>query len=164
MTDSKSNSALAIYEAASKGDLQTCKDLHDTNQAYAANMALMGASSVMNDIRTKHGASEVEFKFLAQINQMEEKDGKEIDSKQWKSLWLSSEKILGGRIKSNPTDFEKYKKCMPVVEWAMEKGAYPLWGIQQSQLYTYQQKGYYNKSISMLRGPGEVSRGTFKKD
>jgi len=46
--------------------------------------------------------------------------------------------------------------------WAIERGACLLWTIQQLQ-ETSISISKYNKNISMLKGPGEVTRGTFLK-
>lgn len=45
--------------------------------------------------------------------------------------------------------------------WALLNGACMLWGIKQEPQRNKVSVMKYNKSISMLKGPGEVARGTF---
>ena len=55
-------------------------------------------------------------------------------------------------------------KQKEIWQWALENGACLLWGFQQEAHQSRVFVMKYNKNISMLRGPGEVSRGTFKKE
>ena len=55
-------------------------------------------------------------------------------------------------------------KQKEIQQWAFENGACLLWGFQQEQHRPKVQVMKYNKNISMLRGPGEVARGTFKQE
>lgn len=49
--------------------------------------------------------------------------------------------------------------------WALANGACYLWTIQQPRDDTEYIKAYgYSKNLSMLKGPGEVTKGTFKQD
>lgn len=42
-------------------------------------------------------------------------------------------------------------------------GVCPLWGIQQSP-HSIKKVSGYAKKVSMVKGPGDVKKGTFKKD
>ncbi len=56
-------------------------------------------------------------------------------------------------------------KVKSTYDWALKNGASLLWGIQQPKpkwIYTRDKSLTYGKNISMLKGPGEVSKGTFK--
>lgn len=55
-------------------------------------------------------------------------------------------------------------KKEPEYMWAWKNGASLLWGIQQPKrdILVRDREHTYPKNLSMLRGPGEVAKGTFK--
>lgn len=55
-------------------------------------------------------------------------------------------------------------KNKDICQWAFQNGACLLFSYTQSIQETATIVSKYSKNISMLKGPGEVSKGTFKKD
>lgn len=55
-------------------------------------------------------------------------------------------------------------KQKEIWQWALDNGACLLWGFQQEPHRSRLSAMKYNKNISMLKGPGEVARGVFKKE
>jgi hypothetical protein len=53
-------------------------------------------------------------------------------------------------------------KHTEVMWWAFANGACLLWSMQQVHAPVSVEVFKYNKPISMLKGPGEVKKGTFK--
>ena len=77
-----------------------------------------------------------------------------------------------GKQEIMDTTDEKQKEIMrasiekqkEIKEWAFKNGACFLFGFQSQSHQAIASVMKYNKNISMLKGPGDVPRGTFKKE
>ena len=50
-----------------------------------------------------------------------------------------------------------------IVKWCLENGASYMWcGTQPAGTWVWEKSNDTNRELSMLRGPGEVSKGSFK--
>ncbi len=72
-----------------------------------------------------------------------------------------------GKVKEDYDDDNKNKPLVKdhneIFNWALANGSCLLWSFSQKRHYSKFTKMSYNKPITMLKGPGEVPRGTFNK-
>lgn len=128
------------FQAGYEGKLDMVKAF--VKDGADINLGSMGASKRQDEIREKHGESKLEMEHL--------NDPKLI------------KKLLAESIKSDPTDFAVYKDATQVVEWSLQNGACLLFTfVQKESKQTSAQTNSFFSRVSMLRGPGDVPKGSF---
>ena len=62
------------------------------------------------------------------------------------------------------SDKQRVKELEKWIWQCVEHGACLLWAIQQPNPgFVYKQGNFYNKNLSMLKGPGDIPKGSFKE-
>ena len=64
-------------------------------------------------------------------------------------------------LQSRGADITCAGKQSQIAQWALDNGACLLFGFTQWEKHTGVIGYKYNKNVSMLRGPGDVPKGTF---
>lgn len=128
------------FQAGYDGNLDLVKSA--VKGGADVNLGSMAASKRQDEIREKHGESKLENEHP--------NDPKLI------------KKLLGESIKSDPTDFAVYKDVTQVVEWSLQNGACLLFTfVQKATNQASGQSNSFFSRVSMLRGPGDVPKGSF---
>ena len=135
-----------VYLAAEDGDLKLVETLTSTQSGVYRDlmlaMAVMGAVNGIDAI-TNHLQDDANPK----------KDGGAVPVPN-NTTWTKEEAAAADQLRTRQKD---------VRNWALINGAAPLWAIQQEVRGQSIRVFKYSKNISMIRGPGDVPKGTFKQ-
>lgn len=135
------NIAMA-FQAGYEGKLEMVKAF--VKGGAHIDLGSMGASQRQDEIREKYGESKLETEHPNDPRLVKQ--------------------LLAEAIKANPEDFALYKNLTQVVEWSLQNGACLLFTFVQKNVQPVNNAHISNaffSRVSMLRGPGDVPKGSF---